>query len=31
VIMAVAVVLNLFLRSIPLRHGAPKAEPQIEL
>jgi EmrB/QacA subfamily drug resistance transporter len=31
VIMAAAVVLNLFLRSIPLRHGTPKAEPQIEL
>jgi EmrB/QacA subfamily drug resistance transporter len=29
-IMAVAVVLNLFLRSIPLRHGAPKAETHPE-
>jgi hypothetical protein len=30
-IMAVAVVLNLFLRSIPLRHGAPKAEVHPEV
>jgi MFS family permease len=30
-IMAVAVVLNLFLRSIPLRHGAPKAETHPEI
>jgi EmrB/QacA subfamily drug resistance transporter len=31
VIMAAAVVLNLFLRSIPLRHGTPKAEPHVEI
>jgi EmrB/QacA subfamily drug resistance transporter len=30
-IMGAAVVLNLLLRSIPLRRGAPKAEPQVEL
>ena len=30
-IMAVAVVLNLFLRSIPLRHGAPKADTHPEV
>jgi len=29
VIMAIAVVLNLFLRSIPLRHGAPPAQPEV--
>jgi len=29
-IMAVAIVLNLLLRSVPLRHGAPKAEPHPE-
>jgi hypothetical protein len=30
-IMAVAIVLNLMLRSVPLRHGAPKAEPKTEV
>jgi EmrB/QacA subfamily drug resistance transporter len=30
-IMSVAVVLNLLLRSVPLRHGAPKAEPSPEI
>ena len=30
-IMAVAVVLNLLLRSIPLRHGTPKPEPHVEI
>jgi MFS family permease len=30
-IMGAAVVLNLLLRSIPLRRGAPKAEAQVEL
>jgi EmrB/QacA subfamily drug resistance transporter len=29
-IMTVAIVLNLLLRSVPLRHGAPKAEPHPE-
>jgi len=31
VIMAAAVVLNLLLRNVPLHHGAPKPEPQIEI
>jgi len=30
-IMTVAIVLNLLLRSVPLRHGAPKAEPHPEV
>jgi EmrB/QacA subfamily drug resistance transporter len=29
-IMVVAIVLNLLLRSVPLRHGAPRAEPHPE-
>jgi hypothetical protein len=31
VIMAVAVILNLLLRNVPLHHGAPKHEPQVEI
>jgi hypothetical protein len=31
VIMGAAVILNLLLRSVPLRHGAPKAEPTLEV
>jgi EmrB/QacA subfamily drug resistance transporter len=31
VIMTAAVLLNLLLRSIPLRHGAPKPEPHVEI